>query len=78
MLIDKCCKERSRKNIKNLLTQKQHMWNVKVIPIITGATESLLQIFQEYLKGILGKYSNNEKQNMAILGKELILRKILT
>lgn len=54
------------------------MWNVKVIPIITDATESLFQIFQKYFHGIPGKYSHTKLQKMVILGIEHILGKTIT
>ena len=60
---------------KDLITEIQHMWNVKaqVIPVIRTITKSLIH----YLSNILGKQKVKELQKTAILGTAHILQKVL-
>jgi len=55
---------------KDLITEIQRMWNVKakVIPVITGATETISKSLRQYLSNILGRHKIKEPQNTAILG----------
>jgi hypothetical protein len=46
-------------NIKtSLITENQHMWNVKakVIPVIIEATGTISKSLRQYLSNILGKH----------------------
>jgi len=56
------------------------MWNVKtnVIPVIIGATATILKSFRKYMSNIPGNHKVNELQKTAILGTAHILRKVLT
>jgi hypothetical protein len=64
---------------KNLTTEVQRMWHVKVsvIPIITGATGTISTSFRKYVSDILGNHDVKELQKTAILGTAHILRKVL-
>jgi hypothetical protein len=64
-----CAEGRSGKNVKYkyVLTEMQHMWNVKEIPIITGANGSLSQTFQKHLEDIPGKHSSVQLQKTVTL-----------
>ena len=55
------------------------MWNVKtkVIPVITGPTGTIPKSLRHYLNSVPGKHEIKEIQKAAILGTELILRKVL-
>ena len=46
------------------------MWNVKtkVIPVITGATGNISELFRKYVSNIPGKHEVKELQKTAILG----------
>jgi hypothetical protein len=56
------------------------MWNVKtkVIPVIIGATGTILKLFRNYVSNIPGNHEIKEVQKTAILGTAHILRKVLT
>jgi hypothetical protein len=58
----------------------KRMWNVKtkVIPVIIGATGTILKSFRKYVSNIPGNYEIKELQKTAILGTAHILRKVLT
>jgi len=64
---------------KDLTIEIQRMWNVKtkVIPVIIGATGTILESFRIYVSNIPGKHEVKELQKTAILGSEHILRKVL-
>ena len=64
---------------KDLIIELQRMWNVKtkVIPVITGATRTILKSFRKYMSNIAGKHEVKELQKTAILGTAYILRKVL-
>ena len=55
------------------------MWNVKtkVIPVIIGATGTILKTFRKYVSNIPGKHEVKELQKTAIMGTAHILRKVL-
>jgi hypothetical protein len=57
----------------------QRMWNVetKVIPVITGATGNISELFRKYVSNIPGKHEVKELQKTAIWGTAHILRKVL-
>jgi len=68
---------------KELLTEIQRMWNVKakVIPVLTGANETIPKSLTQYLRNTPGKNEIKElpkKKKTAILGTEHILQKMLT
>ena len=65
---------------KYLTIEIQRMWNVKtkVIPVITGATGTILNSFRKYASNIPGNHEVKELQKTAILGTAHILRKVLT
>ena len=54
---------------KDLITEIQHMWNVKakVIPVIIGATGTISKSLRQYLRNIPGTYEIKELQKTAIL-----------
>ena len=58
----------------------QCMWKVKtrVIPVIIGATGTILKSFRKYISNIPGNHEVKELQKTAILGIAHILRKVLT
>jgi len=64
---------------KDLTVEIERMWNVKtkVIPVIIGATGTILKSFRKYVSNIPGKYEVKELQKTAILGTVHILRKVL-
>jgi len=49
---------------KDLITEIQHMWNVKakVIPVIIGATGTISKSLRHYLSNVKAKYEINELQ----------------
>jgi len=63
---------------KDLTTEIQHMWNVKikVIPVIIGASGTISKSFTKYVSNIPGKHEVKELQKTAILGTAHILRKV--
>jgi hypothetical protein len=65
---------------KDLTTEIQRMWNVKikVIPVIIGATGTISKSFRKYVSNIPGNHEVKELQKTAILGTAHILRKVLT
>jgi hypothetical protein len=64
---------------KYLTIEIQRTWNVKtkVMPVIIGATGTILQSFRKYVSNIPGKHEVKELQKTAILGTAHILRKVL-
>jgi hypothetical protein len=54
---------------KDLPIEIQCMWkvNMQVIPVITGANETISKSFRKYLSNILGKPEIKELQTTAIL-----------
>jgi enolase len=65
---------------KDLTIEIQRMWNVKtrVIPVIIGATGTILKSFSKYMSSIPGNHEVKELQKTAILGTAHILRRVLT
>jgi hypothetical protein len=65
---------------KDLTTEIQRMWNVKtkMIPVIIGATGTILKSFRKYVSNIPENHEVKELQKTAILGTAHILRKVLT
>jgi len=65
---------------RDLSIEVQRMWNVKtkVIPVIIGATGTILKSFRKYVSNVPGNHEVNELQKTAILGTAHILRKVLT
>jgi hypothetical protein len=65
---------------KDLTIETQRMWNVKTkaIPIIIGATGTILKLFRKYVSNIPGNREVKELQKTAILGTAHILWKVLT
>ena len=55
------------------------MWNVniKVIPVIIGASGTVSKSFRKYVSNIWVKYEVKELQKTAILGTAHILREVL-
>jgi len=49
-----------------------------VIPVIRGATETILKSFRKYVSNIPGNHEVKELQKTATLGTAHILRKVLT
>jgi len=64
---------------KDLTIGIQRMWNVKTkaIPVIIGATGTILKPFRKYVSKIPGRHEVKELQKTAILGTAHILRKVL-
>ena len=64
---------------KDLTIEIQRMWNVKtkMIPVIIGATGTILKTFRKYVSNIPGNHELKELQKTAILGTTHILRKVL-
>jgi hypothetical protein len=64
---------------KDLTTEIQHMWNVKirVIPVIIGVSGTISKSFRKYVSDIPGNHDIKELQKTAILGTVHILRKVL-
>ena len=64
---------------KDLIIEIQRMWNVKakVIPVITGATETISKSLRQYLSNVTGKREIKEVQKTAIWDTEHIPRKVL-
>jgi hypothetical protein len=54
------------------------MWNVKnrMIPVIIGATGTILKSFTKYVSTIPGNHEVKELQKTAILGTAHIFRKV--
>ena len=48
-----------------------------LVPVITGATETIPKLFTKYLSNTARKHENKELQKTAILGTAHILRKVL-
>jgi hypothetical protein len=63
---------------KDLTTEIQRMWNVKVIPLIIGATGTVSKSFRKYVSDIPGNHDVKELQKTAILGTAHRLREVLT
>jgi hypothetical protein len=65
---------------KDLTIEIQRTWNVKtkVIPVITGATGTILKSFGKYVSNIPRNHEVKELQKTAILGTAHILWKVLT
>jgi len=65
---------------KGLTTEIQRMWNVttKLVPEITGATETTSKYFRKYPSNIPGKHEIKELQKTAILRTAHIFWKVLT
>jgi hydroxyethylthiazole kinase-like sugar kinase family protein len=55
---------------KDLTIEIQRMWNVKtkVIPVITGATETISKSFRKYVSNIPGNHEVMELQKTTVLG----------
>jgi hypothetical protein len=66
-------------NYKDLTVGIQRMWNVKtnVIPVIIGATGTILKSFIKYMSNVPGIHEVKEPQKTAILGTAQILRDVL-
>jgi hypothetical protein len=64
---------------KDLIIEIEHMWNVKarVIPVIIGATGTILKSFRKFMSTIPGNHEVRELQKTAILGTARILQKVL-
>ena len=64
---------------KELTIEIQLMRNVKikVIPVILGATGTILKSLRKYVSDIPGKHKVKELQKTAILGTAHILRKVI-
>ena len=64
---------------KDLTIELQRMWYVKtkVIPVIIGATGTILKSFGKYMSSIPGKREVKELQKAAILGTAHMLQKVL-
>jgi hypothetical protein len=62
---------------KDLTTEIRRMWNVtaKLIPVTTGATETILKSFRPYLSHIPGKQETKELQNNSHIGQCTRFRK---
>ena len=65
---------------KDLTIEMQPMWNVKarVIPVITGATESTSKSFIKYMSNVPENHEVRELKKTAIFGTAHILQKVLT
>ena len=55
------------------------MWNVeiKVMPVIIGATGTISKSFRKYLSNVPGQHYIKEIQKIATLGTKHILREVL-
>ena len=64
---------------KDLITEMQRMWNVKarLIPVILGATGTILKSLRQYLSNTPGKHEIKELQKTAIFVTAHILQKVL-
>ena len=64
---------------KYLITEIQRVWNVKtkVIPVIRGATGTVLKSLGRYLSNVPGKHEIKELQQTAILCTAHILGEVL-
>jgi hypothetical protein len=58
-------------NYKDLTIEMHYMWNVKtkVIPVITGATGTIIKPFRKYLSNIPGKCEIKELQKNSHIGQ---------
>jgi hypothetical protein len=67
------------KNYKSLPIEIQRMWNMKcmIIPVITGVTGIVTKGLKKHLQAIPGKHSVDSLQKTAVLGKSLVIRKVL-
>jgi hypothetical protein len=65
--------------IYNVTTEAQRMWNVKtkVMPVIVGATGTILKSLRKFLSNISGKHEVKDLQETAILGTAHLLRGVL-
>ena len=65
---------------EDLTIEIQRMWNVKtkVIPVIIGATGTILKSFRKYMSNIPASHEVKELQKTTILGNAHILRKVVT
>jgi hypothetical protein len=63
---------------KDLTIEIQHVWNVRVIPVVIGATGTISKSFRKYVSNAPGNHDVKELQKTAILGTAHILRKVLT
>ena len=65
---------------KDLTIEIKRIWNVKtnVIPVVIGATGTILKSFRKYVSNIPGNHEVKELQKTAILDTAHILRKVLT
>jgi len=71
-------KEANKKlRFKSLCTEIQRTWNVKCIPVITGATGIVTKVLKNNLEAIPGKHSVDSLQKIGILGTSHIIRKVL-
>jgi hypothetical protein len=87
MYVEKCCNSRRQEfkkaekvsKYKDLTIEIQRMWNVetRVIPVIIGATGTILKSFRKYMSTIPGNHDFREIQKTAILDTAHILRKVL-
>ena len=64
---------------KDFILEIQYMWNVKakVIPVIKGANGTISKSLGQYLSSVPGKHETKELQNIALLGTEHILWRVL-
>jgi hypothetical protein len=66
---------------KSLCTEIQRMWNLKctILPVITGATETVTGSLRKNLGAVPGKHSIDslQKTTKAILGTSHIIRKVI-
>jgi hypothetical protein len=65
---------------KDFTIEIQCMWNVKtkVIPVIIGATGTILKSFRKYVSNLLGNHEVKELQKTTILCTAHLLWKVLT
>ena len=72
-------KEAEISKYKDLITEIQRMSNVKtkVIPVIIGATGTILRSLRQYLNNIPGKHEIKKLQKTATLGTAHKLREVL-
>jgi len=63
----------------DLTIEIQHMWNVKakVLPVIIGATGTILKLLGLYVSNMLGTNKIKKLQKTAVLGTAHILQKVL-
>ena len=65
---------------RDLTIEIQRMWNVKTtaIPVIIGATGTILKTFRKFVSNIPGNHEVKELQTTTVSGTAHILRKVLT